>query len=282
MRFVNESIFTPDPNDVPTWAQSPWGAMVFQLKSFPLMMGRMAKYTLDEAGITGKLPLGSNMKPLMALATVAPIFGALANATKDVVLQRGTPDEETGEDRIFRQRLASKQIWGKLAQEIFGADVDNWATDEDSLNALMGSYWEGVLAMGGLGLIAEMLHNSAAQIDNGSYGRERIFSTIGGPAIGAAQDGLKILEGGYSSIADDGGSNAKERTAIRSMIRRVPVLGGMKGSTESLVDGIAGERTSGSSGGSYKTLAERLEAQYKGETSIEGSIAKALAKYGKQ
>ena len=282
MRFVNESIFTPDPNDVPTWAQSPWGAMVFQLKSFPLMMGRMAKYTLDEAGITGKLPLGSNMKPLMALATVAPIFGALANATKDVVLQRGTPDEETGEDRIFRQRLASKQIWGKLAQEIFGADVDNWATDEDSLNALMGSYWEGVLAMGGLGLVAEMLHNSAAQIDNGSYGRERIFSTIGGPAIGAAQDGLKILEGGYSSIADDGGSNAKERTAIRSMIRRVPVLGGMKGSTESLVDGIAGERTSGSSGGSYKTLAERLEAQYKGETSIEGSIAKALAKYGKQ
>ena len=282
MRFVNESIFTPDPNDVPTWAQTPWGSMVFQLKSFPLMMGRMAKYTLDEAGITGDLKLGSNMKPLMMLATIAPIFGGIANATKDVILQRGGEDEDTGEKRVFRQRLASKQIWGKLAKEIFGADVDNWADDPDSLNALMGAYWEGVLAMGGLGLIAEMLHNSAAQIDNGSYGRERIFSTIGGPAVGTAQDILKVAEGGYSAIADDGGSNAKERTAVRSVLRRVPVLGGMKGTTESLTDSIAGERSSGSSGGSGMTLQEKMEKYSSGELSIEGSIAKAMAKYGKQ
>ena len=282
MRFVNESIFTPDPNDVPTWAQTPWGSMVFQLKSFPLMMGRMAKYTLDEAGITGDLKLGSNMKPLMMLATIAPIFGGIANATKDVILQRGGEDEVTGEKRVFRQRLASKQIWGKLAKEIFGADVDNWADDPDSLNALMGAYWEGVLAMGGLGLIAEMLHNSAAQIDNGSYGRERIFSTIGGPAVGTAQDILKVAEGGYSAIADDGGSNAKERTAVRSVLRRVPVLGGMKGTTESLTDAIAGERSSGSSGGSGMTLQEKMEKYSSGELSIEGSIAKAMAKYGKQ
>ena len=40
MRFVNETIFTPDPNDVPMWAQHPVGAMIFQLKSFPLMMMR--------------------------------------------------------------------------------------------------------------------------------------------------------------------------------------------------------------------------------------------------
>ena len=58
----------------------------------------------------------------------------------------------------------------------------------------MGAYWEGVLAMGGLGLIAEMLHNSATQIDNGSYGRERIFSTIGGPTVGTAQDILKVVK----------------------------------------------------------------------------------------
>tara|TARA_B100000287_G_scaffold399358_1_gene417540 strand:- start:6349 stop:18570 length:12222 start_codon:yes stop_codon:yes gene_type:complete len=282
MRFVNESIFTPDPNDVPTWAQTPWGAVMFQLKSFPLMMGRMAKYALDEAGVTGKLPLGSNMKPLMALATVAPIFGMTANATKDIILQRGGVDEETGEDRVFRQRLASKQIWGKLAKEIFGADVDNWATDDDSLNALMGAYWEGILAMGGLGLIAEMMHSSATQIDNGAYGRERLISTIFGPTAGAGLDFFKVVEGGYSAVADDGGTNAKERTATRILARRVPVLGGMKGVTEDIVDTVAGERSSGSSGGSYKTLQERLEAQYKGATSIEGSIAKALAKYGKQ
>ena len=78
----------------------------------------MAKYTLDEAGITGDLKLGSNMKPLMMLATIAPIFGGIANATKDVILQRGGEDEDTGEKRVFRQRLASKQIWGKLAKEI--------------------------------------------------------------------------------------------------------------------------------------------------------------------
>ena len=245
-------------------------------------MGRMAKYTLDEAGITGDLKLGSNMKPLMMLATLAPIFGGIANATKDVILQRGEEDEITGEKRVFRQRLASKQIWGKLAKELFGADVDNWADDPDSLNALMGAYWEGVLAMGGLGLIAEMLHNSAAQIDNGSYGRERIFSTIGGPAVGTAQDILKVAEGGYSAIADDGGSNAKERTAVRSVLRRVPVLGGMKGTTESLTDSIAGERSSGSSGGSGMTLQEKMEKYSSGELSIEGSIAKAMAKYGKQ
>ena len=60
------------------------------------------------------------------------------------------------------------------------------------------------------------------------------------------------------------------------------VLGGMKGTTESLTDSIAGERSSGSSGGSGMTLQEKMEKYSSGELSIEGSIAKAMAKYGNQ
>ena len=48
-KFANETIFTPNPNDIPLWAQTPVGAMVFQLKSYPLMLGRLVKDSIDQA-----------------------------------------------------------------------------------------------------------------------------------------------------------------------------------------------------------------------------------------
>jgi len=75
IKFADESIFQPNPNDVPLWAQTPVGAMVFQLKSFPLMMTRLGGYVLGEAK-------KGNLKPLAYFATLGPAFGMGALATR--------------------------------------------------------------------------------------------------------------------------------------------------------------------------------------------------------
>ena len=45
MKFANETVYTPNPNDIPAMVQTPWGSMLFQLKSFQLMMARTVSYT---------------------------------------------------------------------------------------------------------------------------------------------------------------------------------------------------------------------------------------------
>ena len=48
-RFANETIFTPNKSDVPLWAQGPTGAVVFQLKSYPLMFQKLVGKIASEA-----------------------------------------------------------------------------------------------------------------------------------------------------------------------------------------------------------------------------------------
>ena len=92
--------------------------------------------------------------------------------------------------------------------------------------------------MGGLGLLGDILYNSAEQIDNGAYGRERIYSTLGGPTVGLISDVIKV---GAGALDGNASSNAKERVATREVLQRIPILGGRRDVRESLVDSIAGE-----------------------------------------
>ena len=79
IQFADQSIFQPNPNDIPMWAQTPIASLVFQLKSFPLMMTRLGKYTLDEMFgdmETGKLTanpkrMNRNAWPLLYMASEA-------------------------------------------------------------------------------------------------------------------------------------------------------------------------------------------------------------------
>jgi hypothetical protein len=233
LRFTNEAIFTPNPNDVPMWAQTPVGATIFQLKSFPLMMARLSKDVISEAK-------NGNVKPLMYMATAGVGAGAAAIAIKDFAQARGGEDDRS---MALRERNLQSIVEGfggdEASAQAFLRSVGFTGGTVADADKALGWWVEGLLAMGGLGLFAELLYNSAAQLDNGSFGRERIASQILGPSYGLVfNNGLNVMAG----ITDMNESNSKERTAVRDVASRIPVFGGLRPFKEGVVDAVAGEK----------------------------------------
>lgn len=214
VRFADDAIFTPNVNDIPLWAQTPLGAMVFQLKSFPLMMQRMADHILSEAK-------QGNVKPLLYLATLAPAMGMTALASKDIIQQRGGEDNRSPE---LRKRNLLKLV---------GYDKDVHGDEDDFL----GWYVEGLMVAGGLGLIADAMFGIATQVDDGAYGQVRVASLLGGPSVGAGFAGMTAASG----LLDSEASNAKERSGTQEVVTRIPILGGVRSLRESIVDAVAGK-----------------------------------------
>ena len=219
LRFTNEAIFTPNPNDVPMWAQSPWGSLMFQLKSFPLMMSRLTTDVLSEAS-------KGNIKPLAYLLTAGVGLGMVSVGVKDVVQSRGGEDQRSP---AFRKRALSKII---PVEE--GGDYDE----------RLGWYAEGLMAMGGLGLFAELLYNASAQLDNGKYGYVRTMSYIFGPAVGTSEAIFDVAAGVGDAVMGDAEKNGKERQGARQVASRIPVLGGVTAFREGAAD-LFGEQQSG-------------------------------------
>lgn len=155
IRFANETIFTPNGNDIPLWGQTPWGSVVMQLKSFPLLMGRMSRYTIEEAA-------KGNPWPLAYLLTMGTGAGYGTMIAHDYVRGRGGDD-----DRSFDQK------------------------DRELTEAMAGA----MMQFGGLGLIGGILFDSAEQLDNGAFGSQRILSIIGGPAVGDMISAINIGAG---------------------------------------------------------------------------------------
>ncbi len=230
MRFTNEAIFMPNPNDIPQWAQTPWGATVFQLKSFPLMMQRLAGTILKEAG-------QGNLAPLAAFATAGVGVGMVSVGLKDVIQRRGGEDERSA---ATRERSLTGQFPGLAAA--LGIEEGD-ATDE-----VIGWYLEGLLAVGGLGLIADFFYNSAEQADNGAYGQVRMLSFLGGPSVSIVTSAYDVAAGGVDAAFGEAENTGKERQAARAVISRVPVLGGIRDVREGVAD-LFGEPSSGGSGG---------------------------------
>lgn len=241
LRFTNEAIFTPNPNDVPLWGQTPWGSLMFQLKSFPMLMMKLQGYIIDEFK-------QGNVAPMTYMLTAGVGMGAVSVGVKDFVQRRGGEDEKSAE---LRKRSLVKNREG--LSETLGIK------EGDDLDAALGWYLDGLLAVGGMGLIGEFLYNSAAQLDNGKYGFVRTMSGIFGPQVGTAELGFNVLAGtgqglnNYFSDEEDG-PNSKVRTALRDVFGRVPVLGRIYGGPigrENLVDAIGGEakKPGGRSGG---------------------------------
>ena len=224
IRFADETVFSPNPDEMPQWSNTPFGGIVMQLKSFPILMGRFAKYVYDEAR-------QGNTKPLMYFAALGPAFGAGTLAIKDIVQSRGGDDEKSPE---VRMRNLAKTM---------GYDEKVHGNEQD----FMGWYLEGMMQMGGLGLLADILHTTVTQADNGAYGQQRIMSTLLGPTYGLAISGISVGGGAIDAVAGSTESNAKERTAVREVMGRVPVLGGVRAIKENVVDALAGEQGSGGS-----------------------------------
>ena len=120
--------------------------------------------------------------------------------------------------------------------------ADFVGVDEGSMtDKVMANYFEGMLAIGGFGLFGELLYNTAAQADNGAYGKLRTFSAFLGPGVGMAEDMYDVAIAGPMGIFDPENKNARRREAVRSVVGRIPVAGGIRGFRESAVDTIAGE-----------------------------------------
>ena len=218
IRFADEAIFQPNANDIPLWAQTPWGSMIFQLKSFPLMMTRLGGHVVKEF-------TKGNVKPLMYFATLGPAFGMGALAAKDIIQMRGGDDERSPE---LRKRNALKAL---------GYDDKIHGNEQD----FVGWYMEGMLMMGGLGLLGDIMHSTVTQADNGAYGKVRIASTFAGPSFGAFMSAIDVGAGAKDALVGGENSNAKERTALREIATRVPVVGGIRAAREGVVDILAGE-----------------------------------------
>ncbi len=233
IQFADQSIFQPNANDIPMWWQTPIASMVTQLKSFPLMMTRMGKYTLDEMFgdfETGRLTanparMNRNAWPLLYMAAAGPAFGGLALSAKDFAQARGG---DTGEEFDLRNRNLLKSLG--YNEKIHGNEND-----------FAGWYVEGLMQMGGLGLFGDVLHSVATQSDNGAYGEQRITSALLGPSLGLLTGSVRAFAGAKDWALDTTESNAKERQAAREIVGRVPVLGGIRQLKEKAVDLWAGE-----------------------------------------
>lgn len=226
IKFANESIFAPNKNDLPQWATTPAGQLIFQLKSFPLKMLRLGRYAFKEA-LRSDDP---NYAPLLLYMTAGPAMGFTAANVKDVVQSRGGEDNRQAE---FRERKLSKTVTpleGMLSE---------------NADKALGWYWDGFMTMGGLGILGELMYDTVNQVDNGAYGKVRIAETFLGPTSGLFFDALTIAEGGMSAVGDaisGEGTNGKERAAVREIISRAPIIGQHSGMRESIVDKIAGEK----------------------------------------
>jgi len=242
-RFSNEAIFSPNPNDIPLWGQTPWGALIFQLKSFPTMMMRLSKDVLIEAK-------QGNVKPLVYMLTAGVGLGGVALATKDIVQMRGGDDNN---EASLRQRKLSKS----LAEFGFDEDSLNKMTGED-LDYALGWALESTLMMGGFGLIAEFIYNAAAQTDNGNWGGQRFLSMLS-PSITIPTKGFTIVSGAVDVLRDND-KNFPERAAVREVVRSVPFM--TKGIGEDLIDAVAGEPA--------KQTGGRLDSKFSSNFDVKG------------
>lgn len=191
------------------------------------MMTRLTGHVFKEAA-------KGNVKPLAAFATLGPAFGMGALSIKDIVQHRGGEDELSPE---LRDRNILKTLG--YDEKVHGDEND-----------FLGWYAEGMIAMGGFGLMLDVMHSAVTQADNGSYGQVRFAETLLGPTFGDVMAGMQIAGG----IMDGSESNAKERTAARAAVGRIPLVGGIRAAKEGIVDTIAGEprKASGSGGNSWQ------------------------------
>ena len=256
IKLTNQMIFTPNPNDMPLWGQTPLGAIALQLKSYPIMMQRMTnKVVADAFEGEGAINRGSNfakaivgrsdnrLGPLGALLVAGPAFGAGTVAIKDVVQGRGGEDNR---EFALRDRRLSKGL-------MEGTDAFE---DNPELDRTLGLYFDGMVALGGMGFIGEMMYDIGANADNGAYGTQRTMEGIFGPTLGLFNDASSVLQGARS-VYDGDEANGERRTAVREIVGRVPVLGGVSWAKEAVIDSISGERgkagrpSSGAYGGGY-------------------------------
>lgn len=250
-RFADESVFQPNRNDIPLWGQDPIRKVFMQLKSYPIMMGRFVRRAVTEAVaaekngqdlgflgsikglITGEGKYAGDPRGLLYLLSVGAGAGLLVSYLRDIVQGR---NQEAGARSDWRSPRDYKL--SKIA-EGFGVELD---IDSETLDRFLGSWLQGMVTLGSLGMVGDLMYQSAQQVDNGAYGRQRIASLIFGPSVGTMNDMLTVVEGAHQAVTgEEGDPNGKQRQAVRMMVKRVPFLGSQQQVVEDIVDNTAGE-----------------------------------------
>ena len=246
IKLTNQMIFTPNPNDIILWGQTPLGAIVMQLKSFPIMMGRLIGKTFGEAFAGEGVPnrtanfakalVGASdnrIAPLAALLTAAPAAGAGAVALKDIIQGRG--GEDNRQHKVRDRRLSEH------------ANMYQGFKDNEIIDLTLGWGFDGFMAAVGFGFLGDLMFEIAAQSDNGAYGQNRVLEAIAGPTLGLANDALTVTQGVRSAI-DGEETNGMRRAAVREVTGRMlfPLPNSMR---ESIVDTFAGKKGAGQGGG---------------------------------
>lgn len=236
VKFVNQSAFAPNRADTPAWAQSGFGRLVFQFKSYPLMLGRLTKWALDSA----RLKNGANIKPLVLLATLGVGMGAGGQALRDVISGRNIDYEDDGQSfadmHSVKQRLASeicRQLgWESWADSLEGTQVDS----------IIGWYASGLMGLGALGVIGDFAFNLTESTQDGAYGELNVAKQLFGPSFGTVMDAYHVAKTGYNMTAEGLGikserpSNKDERRAFSVLESRIPVVGGFRSLGRELKD----------------------------------------------
>lgn len=236
VKFVNQSAFAPNRADTPAWAQSGFGRLVFQFKSYPLMLGRLTKWALDSA----RLKNGANIKPLVLLATLGVGMGAGGQALRDVISGRNIDYEDDGQSfadmHSVKQRLASeicRQLgWESWADNLEGTQVDS----------IIGWYASGLMGLGALGVIGDFAFNLTESTQDGAYGELNVAKQLFGPSFGTVMDAYHVAKTGYNMTAEGLGikserpSNKDERRAFSVLESRIPVVGGFRSLGRELKD----------------------------------------------
>ena len=236
VKFVNQSAFAPNRADIPAWAQSGFGRLVFQFKSYPLMLGRLTKWALDSA----RLKNGANIKPLVLLATLGVGMGAGGQALRDVISGRNIDYED--DDQSFADMHSVKQ---RLASEICRQlGWESWADNLEGTQAdsIIGWYASGLMGLGALGVIGDFAFNLTESTQDGAYGELNVAKQLFGPSFGTAMDAYHVAKTGYNMTTEGLGikserpSNKDERRAFSVLESRIPVVGGFRSLGRELKD----------------------------------------------
>ena len=236
VKFVNQSAFAPNRADIPAWAQSGFGRLVFQFKSYPLMLGRLTKWALDSA----RLKNGANIKPLVLLATLGVGMGAGGQALRDVISGRNIDYEDDGQSfadmHSVKQRLAS-EICRQLGWESWADNLEGTQAD-----SIIGWYASGLMGLGALGVIGDFAFNLTESTQDGAYGELNVAKQLFGPSFGTAMDAYHVAKTGYNMTVEGLGikserpSNKDERRAFSVLESRIPVVGGFRSLGRELKD----------------------------------------------
>lgn len=236
VKFVNQSAFAPNRADTPAWAQSGFRRLVFQFKSYPLMLGRLTKWALDSA----RLKNGANIKPLVLLATLGVGMGAGGQALRDVISGRNIDYED--DDQSFADMHSVKQ---RLASEICRQlGWESWADNLEGTQAdsIIGWYASGLMGLGALGVIGDFAFNLTESTQDGAYGELNVAKQLFGPSFGTVMDAYHVAKTGYNMTAEGLGikserpSNKDERRAFSVLESRIPVVGGFRSLGRELKD----------------------------------------------